>query len=93
MTQDDYATRYLKLRHGIDQIRNFSKCILRCGILYVDLSRIFLFQISANQSALGTEHMHIHIIHIIHILRVRYHSGGSMKLNACILLLAHMVYL
>jgi hypothetical protein len=24
---------------------------------------------------------------------VRYHSGGSMKLNACILLLALMVYL
>ncbi len=24
---------------------------------------------------------------------VRYHSGGSMKLNACILLLAHMVYI
>ncbi len=24
---------------------------------------------------------------------VRYHSGGSMKLNACILILAHMVYL
>ncbi len=24
---------------------------------------------------------------------VRYHSGGSMKLNAHILLLAHMVYL
>jgi hypothetical protein len=24
---------------------------------------------------------------------VRYHSGGSMKLNACILFLAHMVYL
>ncbi len=24
---------------------------------------------------------------------VRYHSGGSMKLNACNLLLAHMVYL
>ncbi len=24
---------------------------------------------------------------------VRYHSGGSMKLNACILLLPHMVYL
>jgi hypothetical protein len=24
---------------------------------------------------------------------VRYHSGGSMKLRACILLLAHMVYL
>ncbi len=24
---------------------------------------------------------------------VRCHSGGSMKLNACILLLAHMVYL
>ena len=24
---------------------------------------------------------------------VRYHSGGSMKLNVCILLLAHMVYL
>jgi hypothetical protein len=24
---------------------------------------------------------------------VRYHSGGSKKLNACILLLAHMVYL
>jgi hypothetical protein len=23
---------------------------------------------------------------------VRYHSGGSMKLNACILLLTHMVY-
>jgi hypothetical protein len=27
------------------------------------------------------------------ILDVRYHSGGSMELNACILLLAHMVYL
>jgi hypothetical protein len=26
-------------------------------------------------------------------LIVRYHSGGSMKLNACILILAHMVYL
>jgi hypothetical protein len=24
---------------------------------------------------------------------VRYHSGGSMKLKACILILAHMVYL
>ncbi len=24
---------------------------------------------------------------------VRYHTGGSMKLNACILHLAHMVYL
>jgi hypothetical protein len=24
---------------------------------------------------------------------VRYHTGGSMKLNACILILAHMVYL
>jgi hypothetical protein len=24
---------------------------------------------------------------------VRYNSGGSMELNACILLLAHMVYL
>jgi hypothetical protein len=27
------------------------------------------------------------------IIRVRYHSGGFMKLNACILILAHMVYL
>jgi predicted nucleotidyltransferase len=26
-------------------------------------------------------------------LFVRYHTGGSMKLNACILHLAHMVYL
>ncbi len=26
-------------------------------------------------------------------LLVRYHSGGSMKLNACNLLLAHMLYL
>jgi hypothetical protein len=26
-------------------------------------------------------------------ITVRYHSGGSMELNACILLLAHMVYL
>ncbi len=26
-------------------------------------------------------------------LNVRYHSGGSMKLNAGVLLLAHMVYL
>ncbi len=60
MTQEDCATRYPKLRHGIDQIRNFSKCILRRGILYVDLSRIFLFQFSAYQSALGTEQMHIH---------------------------------
>ncbi len=30
---------------------------------------------------------------ILTILPVRYHSGGSMKLNACILILAHMVYL
>jgi hypothetical protein len=29
----------------------------------------------------------------IHILLVCYHSGWSMKLNACNLLLAHMVYL
>jgi hypothetical protein len=29
----------------------------------------------------------------IHNNIVRYHFGGSMKLNACILLLAHMVYL
>jgi hypothetical protein len=27
------------------------------------------------------------------VLTVRYHSRGSMKLNACNLLLAHMVYL
>ncbi len=27
------------------------------------------------------------------VITVRYHSGGSMKLNASILLLAHMVYL
>jgi hypothetical protein len=27
------------------------------------------------------------------VSRVRYHSGGSMKLNTCILILAHMVYL
>jgi hypothetical protein len=27
------------------------------------------------------------------VVLVRYHSGGSMKLNACNLLLAHMVYL
>jgi hypothetical protein len=27
------------------------------------------------------------------LMSVRYHSGGSMKLNACILLLADMVYL
>jgi hypothetical protein len=74
MTQDDYATptRYLKLRHGIDQMRYFSKCILRRGILYVDLSRIFLFQFSAYQSALGTEQMHIHIIHIIRIIYTVY---------------------
>jgi hypothetical protein len=26
-------------------------------------------------------------------ISVRYHSGGSMKLNACVLLLSHMVYL
>ncbi len=30
---------------------------------------------------------------VVLIWIVRYHSGGSMKLNACILLLAHMVYL
>jgi hypothetical protein len=29
----------------------------------------------------------------LYILIVRYHSGGSMKLNACILILVHMVYL
>jgi hypothetical protein len=27
------------------------------------------------------------------VLHVRYHSGGSMKLNACILVLVHIVYL
>jgi hypothetical protein len=27
------------------------------------------------------------------VIAVRYHSGGPMKLNACILLLTHMVYL
>jgi hypothetical protein len=30
---------------------------------------------------------------MVYTVIVRYHSGGSMKLNACILLLAHMVYL
>ncbi len=28
-----------------------------------------------------------------YIVTVRYHSGGSMKLNACILFLVHMVYI
>jgi hypothetical protein len=32
-------------------------------------------------------------IQVFTTLNVRYHSGGSMKLNACILHLAHMVYL
>jgi hypothetical protein len=27
------------------------------------------------------------------VVIIRYHSGGSMKLNACILILIHMVYL
>jgi hypothetical protein len=31
--------------------------------------------------------------HFENIDTVSYHSGGSMELNACILLLAHMVYL
>jgi uncharacterized membrane protein YdbT with pleckstrin-like domain len=30
---------------------------------------------------------------IIKVVIIRYHSGGSMKLNSRILLLAHMVYL
>jgi hypothetical protein len=29
----------------------------------------------------------------LRVITVRYHSGGSMKLNACNLLLANMVYL
>jgi hypothetical protein len=29
----------------------------------------------------------------INMVIVRYHSGGSAKLNACILILVHMVYL
>jgi hypothetical protein len=33
------------------------------------------------------------IIQAPHVFTVRYHSRGSMKLHACILLLAHMVYL
>jgi hypothetical protein len=46
-------------------------------------------------------HVYLNIVYISlhdnvkHVLResiVRYHSGGSMKLNACNLLLAHMVY-
>ncbi len=41
---------------------------------------------------------HMNINHLskhisLSVIGVRYHSGGSMKLNACILLLAHMVYL
>jgi hypothetical protein len=32
-------------------------------------------------------------LNILCIVPVRYHTEGSMKLNACILLLAHMVYL
>ncbi len=40
-------------------------------------------------------HMDLYIEKYIYIsnlhISVRNHSGGSMKLNACILLLAHMV--
>jgi hypothetical protein len=34
-----------------------------------------------------------HLSHVLGIPLVRYHSGGSMELNARILLLAYMVYL
>jgi hypothetical protein len=33
------------------------------------------------------------VMTVYSLVILRYHSGGSMKLNACILLLAHMVYL
>jgi hypothetical protein len=33
------------------------------------------------------------VIFTLQLLSVRHHSGGSMKLNSRILLLAHMVYL
>ncbi len=35
----------------------------------------------------------VDILYLSLAITFRYHSGGSMKLNACILLLAHMVYL
>jgi hypothetical protein len=34
-----------------------------------------------------------HVAKICKFVSVRYHTGGSMKLNACILHLTHMVYL
>jgi hypothetical protein len=44
--------------------------------------------------------LHVHVsmsqcvhVSIFHVSIVRYHTGGSMKLNARILHLAHMVYL
>jgi hypothetical protein len=52
-------------------------------------------------SSNGSEYINIHQLKVSIVftssrsayLTVRYHSGGSMKLNACILFLAHMVYL
>jgi hypothetical protein len=76
------------------QTRPFS--ILRT-LLYPSVVRVPLVHMSLNILHLRTS-LPVHMSFCLSVLRlsiplVRYHSGGSMKLNACILLLAHMVYL
>jgi hypothetical protein len=47
-------------------------------------------------SILSAEYMVNGVVSVVFLavnIRVHYHSVGSMKLNACILILVHMVYL
>ncbi len=52
----------------------------------VPIKNKILFLLEVGQYAVSHAELHANV-------SVRYHSGGSMELNACILLLAHMVYL
>jgi hypothetical protein len=61
-------------------------------IEYTD-NRTYVDSISSSLLKLMSIEICIPSAHIINISLVHYHSGGSMKLNACNLLLAHMVYL
>ncbi len=60
---------------------------------YIYIDSIYLWDpLNVNVGVVATVH-DANLTTILTVLIVRYHSGGSMKLNACILLLAHKVYL
>ncbi len=68
-----------------------SALVLRVSYFHVKKCRVrnknkISFLLEVGQYAVSHAELHADV-------SVRYHSGGSMELNACILLLAHMVYL